>query len=576
LVMLIDARELPPGHLLHAQVCIVGSGLVGCALAQVLVGKGLQVVVLEAGDRTYIPAAQAEFWSEAVRSPACHPPLQLWRRRMLGGASTVWGGRCLPFSPSDFDGWGSRWPIDYAEYASYLPRAAHFLELGVSDFDARLALMPEARTFLGSLSHEDLVVDTVERYSPPTNVAIRYWPDLAATKHLTVLLNAPCIEIQLDKDGNRAETAVVGRTATAPATAPPQVRASVFVLAAGGLETARLLLASNKHREKGLGNENDLVGRFYMTHSVGNLGLLSFKERAPHRDMSFLKTADGVYARRNFQVSETARRREGLGAFVLRPSIGRISDPNHGSGVLSAMFLARNVMKHELFTNMARRSVDGESRSALSVYSGHLVNVMREAPSIIAFAHQWYVDRPRQRRKLPGFDFLRRDQTYPLEFNAEQAPNHSSRVYLGDKRDPFGIPLIAVDWRTCEEDRRTVRRGSELIRDALSSTGRAEIVFDEAELEAATAKLWPAGGHHIGTARWSSSPGNGVVGPDMQVWSVKGLYVAGAAIFPRSGSANPTLSAVAVGLRLADCLVTQFLRNPTLSGALGAAERPGR
>lgn len=552
-VMLIDCSELSAQHVLQADVCIVGSGPVGCAVARELVGKGLQVIVVEAGNETYDPAAQTAYWSSDACEPDRHPPLQLWRRRMLGGASTVWGGRCLPFSRSDFDEWGASWPISYDEFAAYLPRAASFLEIGTCDFGANDALPPEDRMFFGGFRHSDLVTDTIDRHSPPTNVASRYWAEVTAAKNATVLLNAPCIEIRLDGSGNHADCAIVAPSPEKRCS----IRASNFVLAAGGLETARLLLASNRDRSRGLGNENDLVGRYYMTHFVGNLGLLSTDAETSSRELSFVRTVDGVYARRNLQLSDAAKRRERLGAFVLRPSIGRISDPCHGSGVLSALFLAQFLMKNELFTTMGRRSVSHNRHAMPGLYSRHMANVVLNAPELISFAYKWFIDRPRQYRKLPGYDFRRRDNAYPLEFNAEQAPNHSSRVYLGEARDKLGMPLIAVDWRTCDEDRHTVRRSFELIRDALTGSNQARLVCDEEELAAAAAELWPAAGHHIGTARWSSSPREGVVGPDMQIWSVKRLYVAGAAVFPRSGTANPTLSAIATALRLADGLAVQ-------------------
>lgn len=545
--MILDSRELPADHRIRAQVCIVGSGPVGCAIALELSRKGLRVVVAEAGDAGYDRATQREHWSAGDRGDRRHPPLELWRRRMLGGASAAWGGRCLPLRESDFDPWAGHWPIDYPTYAAYLPRAAEFLELGAGDFGAASALPGGERTRLEGLGHRDLDVDTLERYSPPTRVAPRYWRDASASENLTVLLNAPCIEIRLDRDKTRARYAVVAPRADRRC----RIHADSFVLAAGGIETARLLLASNRDREQGLGNENDLVGRHYMTHFVGNLGLLRTPAGAPPIDLPFVRTVDGIYARRNFQVSDVARRREGLGAFLLRPSVGRIDDPSHGSGVLSGLFLARFLFRGELFSNMHRRST-GHRHASPRRYLNHAANLLLGAPAVLAFAYAWYVDRPRRYRKLPGYDFRRRDDAYPLEFNAEQAPNPSSRIRLAEARDPLGMPLAAVDWRVCDEDRRTVRRGFEIVRDAIASGNRARVACGEDCLEAAVEELWPAGGHHLGTARCSASPREGVVGPDMQLWSVKGLYVSGGAVFPRSGAANPTLSAVALAFRLAD------------------------
>lgn len=548
---IVDSRDLPDDHLIHADICIVGSGPVGCAVAQDLLGAGLRICVLEAGALAYDTRAQSAFWSEEARNPERHQPLHLWRRRMLGGASTVWGGRCLPLTPGDFDSWAPAWPIAYDEIDRYLPRAASFLELGSSDFSASTALAPDDQPFLGGYQNADLATEMVERYSPPTNVATRYWSEMASAPNLTVLFNAPCVEIRLDESGMRVDRAVFAPTLEKRCS----IRASTIVLAGGGLETARLLLASNKDRGRGLGNENDLVGRHYMTHIVGNLGLLSTDACVSHRELSFVRTTDGVYSRRNFQLSDSARRTNGLGGFVLRPSIGRIGDHKHGSGVLSALFLARSFLKNELYSNMGRRSTDEYNQSGLALYFHHFANITVDAPSILSFSKKWLLDRPKQYRKLPGYDFRRKDNTYPLEFNSEQFPNPASRVYLGQALDPLGVPLLSVDWRTCDEDLRTIRRGFEIVQAAVSGSTVAKILCTQEEIEAAVQSVWPAGGHHIGTARLSSSPSEGVVGPDMQVWSVSGLYVVGSAVFPRSGCANPTLSATALALRLAEQLV---------------------
>ncbi|MEO0958475.1 MAG: GMC oxidoreductase [Pseudomonadota bacterium] len=508
--------------------------------------------MLEAGDKAHDAARQSSDWGETHRVPERHPPLDLWRRRMLGGSSSIWGGRCLPYTPSEMTDWGAPWPVSYDEYAPYLSRATEFLELGENDFDARTALPPEDREFLGGLSHDDLSIDDLERYSPPTNVAERYWSEVVSAENITVLLNAPCIEIRLDEAGQRADRAII-----APA---PQkrctVRAKTFVIAGGGLETARLLLASSADRVNGLGNEHDHVGRYYMTHLVGNLGRLATDRSVSRRELAFVRTTDGIYTRRNFQPSAAAREREGLGAFVLRPTVGRIDDPSHGDGVLSALFLVRFMLKNELYANMARRSADSRGMASLMLYLRHAANVALRSPSVLSFAHKWYVVRRRTYRKVPGYEFRRRDLSYPLEFNAEQAPNPASRVRLGNATDSLGMRRLAVEWKSSGEDVRTVRRGFELVRDALATSDRASILSSEEELEAASTDLWPAGGHHIGTARMSAEASKGVVDRDLKVWSVDGLYVAGSAVFPRSGAANPTLASVAFALRLADHLAS--------------------
>jgi choline dehydrogenase-like flavoprotein len=548
--MIVDGRQLPSGSRLDAQICIIGSGPVGCALALALSAEGLNVIVIEAGGLAHDAQVQREFWRDGDRAPSRHPPLHLWRRRMLGGASSAWGGRCLPLDQSDFERRGASWPIDYATYASCLPRAAKFLDLGEFDFDARTALQSRLGVSSEAASGYALNLDAIERYSSPIDVRKKYWKRMQGKGSPCVIVNAPCLEIGLDEAGVRAQSALVSPTKEKRIS----VYASSFVLATGGLETARLLLASNKDRPHGLGNENDLVGRYYMTHFVGGLGSLTLMSGIDHRALLFQKATDGVYARRYFEASRTASAREGVGAFMVRPSLGDVSDPSHRSGVLSALYLARSALKNELAMNVARRSVAYSNVDRLGITTQHIYNVARAAIPTLSFATGWYLLRPMKRRKLPGFDHQRPDGSFPLEFNAEQAPNYSSRVYLSDQRDPCGVPLLSVDWRNCDEDSRTIRRGFEIICDALEASGIGRVSFRRVEIDVAASEPVPAGGHHMGTTRWSSSPNEGVVGPDMQVWSVRDLYVVGSALFPCCGVANPTLSAVALAYRLADTL----------------------
>jgi choline dehydrogenase-like flavoprotein len=116
------------------------------------------------------------------------------------------------------------------------------------------------------------------------------------------------------------------------------------------------------------------------------------------------------------------------------------------------------------------------------------------------------------------------------------------------------MPLLNVDWRISDIDRQTIAKGYKLVSEILASTGRMSLRYDENELQEAIERVAPCGGHHIGTARMGSSAVAGVVGPDCQVWGTKGVYVAGSAVFPTAGFANPTLTIVALSLRLAEHL----------------------
>ncbi len=142
---------------------------------------------------------------------------------------------------------------------------------------------------------------------------------------------------------------------------------------------------------------------------------------------------------------------------------------------------------------------------------------------------------------------------YSLFVRAEQAPNPNSRVQLGTDRDALGSRKIVLDWRVGELDRRTVRVALEAIGHAVGAAGLGRLY----SRPVAEPEFWPTvfgGHHHLGTTRMHRDPRSGVVDRDCRVHGLANLYVAGSSVFPTGGFANPTLTIVAMTLRLADHL----------------------
>ena len=133
----------------------------------------------------------------------------------------------------------------------------------------------------------------------------------------------------------------------------------------------------------------------------------------------------------------------------------------------------------------------------------------------------------------------------------EQAPNRESRVVLGQDRDRLGCPRVELRWRLSEIDKRTAHRAHEILREELARAGLGR--FRSALGEPGDA--WPSGlrgaRHHMGTTRMHPDPRRGVVDADARVHGIANLYVAGSSVFPTSGAANPTLTIIALALRLA-------------------------
>lgn len=546
--MILAGDALPQDTPTEVDVAIVGAGAVGIALATRLAGRVGRIALIEAGGPRYEVNQQVNFFKADEIADPRHPPTQLNRRRMLGGTTSVWGGRCIPLDPDDFiPGPGrSGWPVAFDEVAAHFPDALDFLDAGTPDFTISAAL-PAPSGLLSHPTDSDVLLDRVERFSKPTDVWRKWGATLAKMEQVTVLHGAACTEILVSRDGNR----VSGLRLVTHSNKSLKVLAPIVVLACGGLETPRLLLASRSVRSCGLGNEHDLVGRFYMTHLVGSAGHLRLAAPKTGCELNYAMTSDGVYVRRLMLLSPTVRRREGLFNIVFRPDIPSIGDPSHRDSILSAMYL----VKRFIIAEYARRLVAEGDSCGVAAWCEHLANVALGLPRLAGFGADWMRRRTFATRKLPSVFVVRPDGNYPLEFNAEQSPDPESRVLLGSDLCPNGIPRLAVRWRVTEGDLALICRAYQVLEAAFKSNGLGEIQLDPDLPERIRTAVVAQAGHHIGTVRMGHDARTGVVDRYGEVWKTKGLFVAGAALFPTSGFANPTLSAVALAFYVAGHLL---------------------
>jgi choline dehydrogenase-like flavoprotein len=485
-VALIDARALPPGATIEAHVCVVGAGAAGIALARELSRSGLDVCLLESGGLGPEPGPQDLARGEIAGAPYC--PLDANRARQLGGTTGLWAGWCRPLDDSDFQAraWvpDSGWPLGREELRPYYRRAGALCELPPSDGD------PEAGPWrpdgMPLPLDPERIVTRVYRLSPPTRFGQVYRPELAASRHARVLLHATAIELETDGPG---ESVTCVRAAAA--TRPFAVKARHYVLAGGGIENARLLLASRRTAATGLGNAHGLVGRYFMEHVHFHSGYLALAPAWRRRAALYAGRGRAEVGR--FFVSPRAQEREGLLNWTASLERWR---PDRAA---------------------AAAWLRGEGRA-----------------------------RPRWRELLPG--------TLRLHETIEPLPNPDSRVTLGPERDALGMPRVRLDWRPSPEERTTSRRARALLDQALRQAGLGRIVATTGDDDAWPPPRQGTRGHHMGTTRMSADPRRGVVDPRCRVHGVRNLYVAGSSVFPTGGAGTPTLTLLALALRLADHL----------------------
>ncbi len=557
--MIITLDELGPESVLDATVCIVGAGAAGLTLACEFDGANFKVLLLEAGGLRLDPAASNEQYRGIATPP--HPNPSEFRRVVFGGTTGTWGGRCVPFDPIDFEQRDyiadSGWPIAYEDVASRYPRAMAYCDAGAFDFSAASSLARPANsipTLPGLDNQGNLLPDRIERYSLPTDFGRRYRARIAGSSNVTALLHARCLALHRPAGESQIESV----TAIDRAGRRRTLRARFFILAMGGIETPRLLMQSDP-LGSGLGNHFDRLGRFYACHFENILGrLVAGGAKVP---FDFEKTIDGVYCRRKLQFSRQAQHDHHLLNSAFRLHFPPYSDASHGNPGLSAIYLAKSTLIPEY-----RAILQHGSEPALhSPAHEHLRNIVFGLGGLGRFAYQWMFLRHLSRRKLPYTLARNSDGSYPLEFNCEQTPLASNRITLTDEVDSLGEKRVQVQWRVCDEDADAAQRGFLLLRDTLQQHSSCRLEFDESALRQAIGRSAPLGGHHIGTTRMAASPREGVVDRNCAMFELPNVFIASSAVFCTSSHANPTLTIVALALRLADHLKT----------TLGAENRAG-
>ena len=547
--MIVNANSIPDGACLQADVCIIGAGPAGIALTLDLSERGFSVLVLESGFMEEDSKTQRLYEGE-VANQALHSPLDKYRQRRFGGSTAIWGGRCMPFDPHDFETRRhvphSGWPICYEDLLPYYPRANELSEAGRFSYRSEDALESNAPPLIHGFESKRVLTNGLERFSCPTHFGSRYAKQLSLAPQVKVLLGANCTGIRLQPQGSAVRTVEV--------TTLKGIRFSttcrVTVLAVGGLETARLLLASRDVTPQGIGNFHDVVGRYYMCHIAGNVGRL--KVHGPQKNVrhGYEITAEGIYCRRRLAVAPDEQLRLGLSNAVARLHFPRITDPDHHNGVLSGLFLARRLISYEY----GKRLNDGSNATTAGDYIRHLRNVATDPVDTTAFLMHWLSHRLLAERKFPSVILRNRTNRFSLEMHGEQIPQAQSRVTLSDKVDALGTPQLHVDWRYSQADIESIRGTLDILSQEFAASGVARFEYDAETLEEDLTRFGAYGGHHIGTARMGMDERTSVVNPECRVHSVHNLFVAGSAVFPTSSQANPTLTLIALALRLGHTL----------------------
>ncbi len=557
--MISEAGALT-GNELHADVAIVGAGPGGIVTALELARAGVDVLLIESGRSADDAVAQA-LGDAILDSDGKHAPMDLTTRRGIGGTSAIWGGRCVPFDPIDFEDRpfvDGVWPVTYEELAPLFGRTCTWFVCGRPAF-TRAAMPHLPASIVPGLSDGAVLSSSFERWSLPTNFGAVYRSELEASANLRVVTGLTCTRVVPAADGggvDHLEAHTHDRTVI-------RVRAKRYVLAAGGLGTTRLLLASPDRDGDAIGNHSDHLGRWYMAHVEGVVANVQFTTRPEDTVYDYERDTDGVWVRRRFSFSVDSLRRLRIPNVVAWLANPDPPDARHGSGVLSfAYLMLASPLGRFMSPPPQRLALTGHDVPGVpygpvertSVIS-HLRNVVRQPLQTARFAISFGVGRflvPG--RKSPGFFVRQPSNRYPLMFHGEHLPERDSRVVLDESVDTLGMPRLRIQARFTEHDVDGIVKAHEELDRFLREQGLGRIEYLSDDVTAHVQRRVGAGFHQAGTTRMADDPGDGVVDRNLAVHGYPDLYVASSSTFVTSSQANSTFMIVAFALRLADRL----------------------
>jgi choline dehydrogenase-like flavoprotein len=550
--MRLDATAPAADATLEAEVAVVGAGPAGITLALEVARAGHRVLLIESGGDSY--SADTQRLGETVGEDPTHVPMSLATRRQVGGTSNLWAGRCVPFDPVDFEPRAivgdARWPVSYEEMESRFARACELCVCGEPVFDARLIPSLAGRSLIPGWPEGDVRASSLERWSLPTNFGRVYRNQLSASPLITLLSDLTVTEIVCSAAGDSVDH-LAARTATG---APVRLRAKRYVLACGGVESTRLLFASNRVHRDGIGNHSGHLGRWYMGHLGAAIAQIHFNTPPELTLYGFERDAEGVYVRRRLSFALPYLLEHGLPNAAMWLENPEIGDPSHEDEILSFIYLALTSPMGGRFVpeGIRRRKIDTDIRGSTI---SHMRNIVRGLPKVTKFAlvfgYQRYM---RKRYKVPGIFVPSPSNTYRLYFHGEHLPHYDSYIAPSSERDPFGMPRMRTHLRFHESEIEDALRAHEHLDRYLRKhkLGYLENFFDDPKVKFREQLI--DGYHQAGTTRMSSHPDDGVLDPQLAVHGFNDLFVASSSAFVTSGQANSTFMIVVLAIRLAEHL----------------------
>lgn len=542
--MITDARTFSPEHTLETDVCVLGGGVAGLTLAREFAGQDLDVCILEQGGVDEEEAPQRFNRGDVTGYP--YWGLDYARHSQIGGASHRWGldmgngqkgARSRPLDQIDFEQRDeipySGWPFQKADLDPFYERAQDLFQLGPNRYEAEDWREPDEDLLFKECPSLETVVF---QYGSRKAFTRDYSETVRSAHNVTLVHHAKALTLETDETG---ETVTHVRVAT-PAGTRFNVSAETVILALGGIENARLLLLSNRIHENGIGNQNDLVGRFFMEHLHFESGILwpQTPDSFSVHPLYHVHERDGTSIHSKLSLRNDVLREAGLrnSCFSLRPEWNPY-DTRTASEAYEALRVSGSTLRRGYLPD--------------APFSKLLTVARHPGPLVRAGALRL------KKRLVEWTGGTLSPRAYKVHHFAEQAPNPGSRITLSPrKRDRYGQPRARLNWEISRDDVADVLRGLKRVKDEIEREGQWRLELTEYD------QLPPpgirGGFHHMGTTRMHETPQKGVVDRNSTVHGINNLFITGSSVFPTGGYANPNLTIGALAIRLADHIIERF------------------
>jgi choline dehydrogenase-like flavoprotein len=561
--MKINANELSNKQEIISDVCIIGAGPAGMSLANEFLNSDLKVSFLESGGSKYIH--QVQMLSQGPLSGHLYEPQETTHLRQIGGTANNWilqmtddeyGYRYTPLDEVDFEQRDSLpysgWPITKKELDPYYARAHATCGVGQYDYTAKYWARGK---FQPLKLDESRVYNSVFTFGPTKKFTDEIPKKITQSSNLTLYHQATVVELLCDESGSHVTTAVVrmfdGKEI--------YFKAKQFIISSNALQTPRLLLNSTKTHKKGIGNQHDNVGRYFMDHNLVPSGNFYPHDPKLINEMGFydMQGVDGttVLGRMNLNadlVKKVGLRNMAVMLFPIEWSQVDLDAMNSVNALKLPDFHLKTAPRYPIDVAKHLMRLVSKPKDLLI----HLRNIFRGRNRLFRAIYEYL------RYGVPislglgrgGWSRMANNEGKYNKFEllaiVEQSPNPENRLTVTEEKDELGCPKAKLHYICSDEDIESVKKAQKIFGEMLEATGLGR--YEPAKVSAEVMKTLTGLHHMMGTTRMSNDPKNGVVDANCCVHGMHNLFIAGSATFPTGGYANPTLTNIALSIRVAD------------------------